>query len=85
MSKVSKRSTGLRRHVLGLSAALLAAGGSAHAVNLQQAYEAALKNDPAYRMSFYENESAKENQVLGRSGLLPQVSASFSAHRPRLH
>lgn len=81
MSKVSKRSTGLRRHVLGLAAALLAAGGSAHAVNLQQAYEAALKNDPAYRMSFYENESAKENQVLGRSGLLPQVSASFSANR----
>jgi protease secretion system outer membrane protein len=63
-------------------AALLAlAAGNAGAVSLQQAYEAALKNDPAYRMNFWENEAAKEYQVLGRSSLLPQVSASYSGSR----
>jgi outer membrane protein, protease secretion system len=64
------------------AAVLLAlAAGNAGAVSLQQAYEAALKNDPQYRMHYYEKESAKENEVLGRSNLLPQVSASYSANR----
>ena len=71
----------LRRKAAAVAAALLAASGSAGAVSLQQAYQAALKNDPAYRMNFWENESAKENEVLGRSGLLPQVSASFGVSR----
>lgn len=60
---------------LGLSA------GQAGAVTLQQAYEAALKNDPTYRMSFYEKESSKENRVIGRSYLLPSVSASYGVSR----
>jgi protease secretion system outer membrane protein len=64
------------------AAALLAlAAGNAGAISLQQAYEAALKNDPQYRMHYYEKESAQENEVLGRSNLLPQVSASYSASR----
>jgi protease secretion system outer membrane protein len=58
-----------------------AVAGQAGAVTLQQAYEAALKNDPQYRMSFYEKESAKENRIIGRSYLLPSVSASYSASR----
>jgi protease secretion system outer membrane protein len=58
-----------------------AIAGQAGAVTLQQAYEAALKNDPQYRMSFYEKESAKENRIIGRSYLLPSVSASYSASR----
>jgi protease secretion system outer membrane protein len=69
----------LRRAVLALAVA--AAAGQAGAVTLQQAYEAALKNDPTYKMSFYEKESAQENRVIGRSYLLPQVSASYSASR----
>jgi protease secretion system outer membrane protein len=64
-----------------LALALLLAGAQAGAVSLQQAYEAALKNDPTYRMSFYERESAKENRVLGRAYLLPSVSASYGASR----
>ncbi len=64
------------------AAALLAlAAGNAGAISLQQAYEAALKNDPQYRMHYYEKESAQENEILGRSNLLPQVSASYSANR----
>jgi protease secretion system outer membrane protein len=61
-------------------AALLGAG-QAGAVSFQQAYEAALKNDPQYRMSYYERESARENRILGRSNLLPSISASYGASR----
>jgi outer membrane protein, protease secretion system len=73
----------LRRGALALAAgmAALLAAGQTHAITLQQAYEAALKNDPTYKMSFYEKESAKENRVIGRSYLLPQVSANFSTSR----
>jgi len=72
----------LRRAALLLAAAFGAgAAGQAAAVTLQQAYEAALKNDPAYRMSFYDKESARENRIIGRSYLLPSVSASYSASR----
>ncbi|MDB5934036.1 MAG: type secretion protein TolC [Massilia sp.] len=70
---------------VGAAAALLALlAGSAGAMSLQQAYEAALKNDPAYRMNFYENESGKENRILGRSALLPNVAASYSANKNRV-
>ena len=53
----------------------------AHALSLQQAYEAALRNDPTYRMRIQEREAGRENAIQGRAGLLPSVSASFSANR----
>jgi len=62
-------------------AALLAVAGNAGAVSLQQAYELALKNDPNYRMNYYDKESAQENRIIGRSYLLPSVSASFYGAR----
>ncbi|MGZ5200118.1 MAG: TolC family outer membrane protein [Telluria sp.] len=62
-------------------AVLLLGSGSASAITLQAAYQAALKNDPTFRMNFFENEAAKENIVMGRSNLLPNVSASFSTSR----
>lgn len=71
----------MKKKALALALLLAGAGGNAAAISLQQAYEAALKNDPQYRMNYYENESAKENRILGRSYLLPQVSASYSANR----
>lgn len=70
-----------RLRACALAAAALStlfAAGQAGAVSLTQAYEAALKNDPTYRMSIQANEVAKENRILGRSGLLPSVSASYS-------
>jgi protease secretion system outer membrane protein len=70
----------LRRSACAV-AVLLAASGSASAISLQAAYQAALKNDPTFRMNFYENEGAKENAVLGRSALLPTVSAQFSGSK----
>jgi protease secretion system outer membrane protein len=71
----------MNRKALAVALLLAGVGGNAAAISLQQAYEAALKNDPQYRMNFYDNESAKENRILGRSNLLPQVSASYSASR----
>jgi protease secretion system outer membrane protein len=71
----------LRRVASAIGAACALYAGTASAVTLQQAYEAALKNDPAYRMNFYENEAAKENRILGRAGLLPSISGSYSANQ----
>ena len=67
-----------RLRACALAACTLFAAGQAGAVSLQQAYEAALKNDPTYRMGIQANEAAKENRILGRSGLLPSVSGSYS-------
>jgi protease secretion system outer membrane protein len=73
----------LRRVVLAVGAICAMSAGAASAMSLQQAYEAALKNDPTYRMNFYENEYGKENRILGRSSLLPSVTASYSASKNR--
>ncbi len=74
--KIRKGGMALRASALGVLLAL--ATGGAGAVSLTQAYEAAIRNDPTFRMRYYENESGKENRILGRAGLLPQVSASYS-------
>jgi protease secretion system outer membrane protein len=66
---------------LVLAALLGLMSPAAQALTLQEAYQAALQNDPQYRMSFYDNESGKEYANLGRSNLLPQMSASYSASR----
>jgi protease secretion system outer membrane protein len=73
----------LRRGAVAVGAICALTSGAASAISLQQAYEAALKNDPAYRMNFYENEIGKENRILGRSTLLPNISASYSTSRNR--
>jgi protease secretion system outer membrane protein len=78
MQTVKKNRPGLvlRAGVLGVL--LAGSAGGAGAVSLTQAYEAAIKHDPVFRMRFYENESGKENRIIGRSFLLPQVSGSYS-------
>nr|WP_267869762.1 TolC family outer membrane protein [Massilia agrisoli] len=50
-------------------------------MSLQQAYAAALKNDPVFRMNFYENEAGKENRIIGRSALLPNISGNYGYTR----
>lgn len=64
-------------------AALLALAGAqpAQAISLMQAYEAALQHDPTYRSALHEYESGIESQVLGRSALLPNISASYANSR----
>jgi outer membrane protein, protease secretion system len=82
VAQTNKRGV-FRRGTLALAAGMVAllAAGQAGAVSLQQAYEAALKNDPTYRMSFYDKEASKENRIIGRSYLLPSVQASLSSNR----
>lgn len=57
---------------------LLAQSGNAGAINLVQAYEAALQNDPTFRSATHDYEAGIENRILGRSNLLPNVSANYS-------
>ncbi|RJF94981.1 TolC family outer membrane protein [Noviherbaspirillum saxi] len=64
-----------------LAAALLAQTGQASAIGLIQAYESALQNDPTYRSAVHENEAGQQNKVLGRSNLLPSLSASYSTYK----
>lgn len=62
----------------------LAALGQAHeasALGLLPAYEAALANDAAYRAAVHENEAGQQFKVLGRSNLLPSLSANYSTNR----
>lgn len=55
----------------------------ASALGLLQAYEAALTHDPAYRAAQFENEGAKEFEVLGRAHLLPVLSGNYSTQKNR--
>ncbi|MTV40548.1 TolC family outer membrane protein [Duganella radicis] len=66
-----------------LCSALLLQGSAAGAMNLQQAYDAALRNDPTYRSAFQDSLGGKEYAVIGRAALLPQVSASYSGSKIR--
>ncbi|MGF6275038.1 protease secretion system outer membrane protein [Massilia sp. UYP11] len=81
MAQAIRKPGALRRSGLAIAALLTFVAGNAGAVSLQQAYEAALRNDPQYRMNYYENEATKENVNLGRSNLLPRLSASYRANR----
>ncbi len=68
------------RKTLISSACLIAFGlsGSANAISLIQAYQAALKNDPMHRAAIADNVAGQEYRVIGRSALLPQVQYSYS-------
>lgn len=71
-----------------LAAALKAAfagallyAGSASAMTLLQAYEAAVVNDPTFQQAVQEAEAGKEYRILGRSNLLPNVQGNYSASK----
>jgi len=63
------------------AAGVLLTAGAAHALTLEQAFQAALRNDPNFKASYYAGEAGKENRILGRSSLLPTVSGSYSANK----
>lgn len=64
-----------------IASSFLAQAMPASAIGLVEAYEAALQNDPTYRSAVHENEAGKQNVNLGRSNLLPSVSANYvSSH-----
>ena len=67
----------------GLASVFMLQAGGVSAMGLIQAYEFALQNDPTYLAAIHENEAGKQNRVLGRSSLLPNVSANYSTSRNR--
>lgn len=72
----------LKKTVLASACAvLLCASGSAFAISLMQAYQAALKNDPLHRGAKADQEAGQQYEVMGRAGLLPQVQYSYSTSK----
>ncbi|NEX60903.1 TolC family outer membrane protein [Noviherbaspirillum sp. 17J57-3] len=63
--------------------ALASQSGGAFAIGLLDAYQAALQNDPTYQSAVNESKAGQQYKVLGRSNLLPQVSASYSTSKNR--
>lgn len=68
---------------VAVAALLAAAAPYGFALGLIEAYELAVKNDPAYRAAQFENEAAQQFAVLGRSNLLPNIAATYSPSRNR--
>jgi protease secretion system outer membrane protein len=50
---------------------------SANALDLMAAYEGALATDPTFRAAIKDAEAGRANLEIGRSGLLPQLSANY--------
>lgn len=76
--------TALPFHRLLISTLCVAALGlaqEASALGLLQAYDAALANDPTYRAAVRENEAGQQFKELGRSNLLPNLSANYSTSK----
>lgn len=53
----------------------------AHAMNLLDAYEAALQHDPIYRSALHENEAGQQAEIIGRAGLLPNLSVTHAQNK----
>ncbi len=69
------------KKLLALGAAGLFQASPLQAMGLLQAYEAALENDPVYRAAVYEKNAGEQYEVLGRSSLLPSLSANYGQNR----
>jgi len=54
---------------------------AAHAVGLVDAYEAALNHDPQFAGAVQEKRASDANVAIGRSYLLPNLSASYAHYR----
>ena len=55
--------------------------GNASALGLIEAYESALANDSVYRAAMHDNEAGQQYKILGRSNLLPNISASYAYNK----
>jgi outer membrane protein, protease secretion system len=59
----------------------LSASENAIALGLMEAYEAALANDSVYRAAMHDNEAGQQHKIIGRSNLLPNISANYTYNR----
>lgn len=60
---------------------LIIYSGSVFAVNMGQAYESALINDPTFRAATNEYEAGEYNSTIGTSALLPKINVNYGANR----
>ncbi|PTB86495.1 hypothetical protein C9940_02170 [Pseudidiomarina aestuarii] len=51
------------------------------AINLVEAYTLARDNDPTFKAAFYAHQAGQEFKALGRSNLLPVITASYSRYK----
>lgn len=80
-AKQSLRSVPSRLPRLKITAMLMAAATAslpAHALSLMDAYQAALEKDPIFQGARFNRAAGEEYETLGRSYLLPNVSASYN-------
>ncbi|MCG5075610.1 TolC family outer membrane protein [Paraburkholderia tagetis] len=67
---------------LGVSIALaLASTQAAHAIGIVDAYQAALEHDPQFAGAMADKRAGDANVAIGRSYLLPNLSASYGTYR----
>ena len=67
----------MRKSILTSALALSFLMPNAHALDLMGAYENALASDPTFRAAVKDAEAGRANLEIGRSGLLPQLSANY--------
>ena len=67
----------MKKTVIASALALSTLLNSAHALDLMSAYEGALASDPTFRAAVMDAEAGRANLEIGRSGLLPQLSATY--------
>lgn len=51
------------------------------AINLVDAYTLARENDPTFKAAFYAHQAGQQYKALGRSNLLPVITASYSRYK----
>ncbi|MDE2389442.1 MAG: TolC family protein, partial [Betaproteobacteria bacterium] len=57
---------------------LFSSMSSAQAMNLLDAYEAALSHDPIYRSAYHENEAGQQAAAIGLASLLPNLAITHT-------
>jgi protease secretion system outer membrane protein len=63
---------------IALCAAILSLpAGTACALGLMQAYDAALQHDAIYRSALLDNEAGQQYKAIGRSSLLPTLQYNY--------
>jgi len=67
----------VKKTLLASALALTTLMADVSAIDLMTAYEGALANDPTFRAAVKEAEAGRANLEIGRSGLLPQLSANY--------
>lgn len=67
----------MKKTVIASAIALSLVMTQANALDLMNAYESALANDPTFRAAVKDAEAGRANLEIGRSGLLPQLSANY--------